>query len=330
MSKRRREQLYESSWSDLEENHRLMKKLSAELRQNAMEQAAAAAPPVLMEQEVPAPTRKPIAPQRSTSKPVVRVVTPQTRNDELMIVDSATSVDLATGDTYKRVSSELKALDTVDPFGGSSTSTWSFIDPPTVFTPLNNVTIGSAAWNRTTRQICMKSLHINGLFHQRLVPDPSPFTAQQCKMMVFYDRQCNGALPQPSEVWLSQINTAFDCNVSNSYSYDNLNSEGRFIFLWHKYINLPGAKPSGGQGPLNGLIRDLSSENPAVKGRTFEINEFIDLGGLLTTYRADSTPVGSIGDISTGSLLFVTWGDGESDTSKWVFSGSLRLRFYDC
>lgn len=328
MSKRKRNESFEG-W-DSAENRRLLKKLISEERANAVAQAAASVPSMIIEPDIPAPTRKPLAPSRTSSKPVVRVVTPKTRDDELMIVDNATTVDLAVGTTYKRISSELKAIDTVSPFGNASVAPWQFFDPPNVFTPLNTITTGTAAWNRTTRQICLKSLQINGLLHMRESPDATLFSVQQCKFLIIYDKQCNGALPQSTDVWLDQVNTPLDTNVSNSYSLDNLNNEGRFIYIWAKQINLPGARASGQTGIVNGMVRDLTAKNPRISKRTFEINEFIELEGLITTYRADSTPVGSIGDISTGSLLFVTWGDGDTVSSKWEFTGSLRLRFYDC
>lgn len=205
---------------------------------------------------------------------------------------------------------EIKSVDVVNPNGTGVAGVWTLNTTATI-TALNLITSGSASWQRVGRKVHLKSVHIRGYVN---IGNP---VAQEDygRMMVVYDKQPNGALPTIQDILLDQINSGTDVSLSQRLSGINLNNRDRFEILRDQQFWLP---------PTANTSFTLA---PGV-AFPMTIKMFIDLKGRETTYRADSSP-GVIGDISTGSLLLITFGNYASGTEGYNLALTSRVRFYD-
>lgn len=201
---------------------------------------------------------------------------------------------------------EVKSVDIVNPNLSNVLGNFS-LNTTVVLTPLNTLFPGSARWQRIGRKINLKSLEITG----HLVPIASVAFPSWARIMVVYDKQPNGALPTIDDILLSQVTAATDSNVSTVLSMINLNNRERFEIIRDMKFKV---------GPTN------SANYPDCYDGGKAITSYIPLGNRETVYKADA---GSIGDIATGSLLFITFGNQASGAAPFVFQGTLRLRYLD-
>lgn len=204
--------------------------------------------------------------------------------------------------------SEIKSVDIVNPAGGNAQAFFACNNLVSIV-PLNLTTQGSAAWQRNGRKIHLKSLNIRGFVNQiRATVAEDDFV----RMFIVYDKQANGALPSIQDLLRDQVNAAGDSNFSGTTSNLNLNNRDRFEMIRDWQWWLPAT----------------NAATPAQNTKELSFKAFIPLGGRETTYRAESTP-GVIGDIATGSLLLVTFGNRNSTEEGYGITLSARLRFYD-
>lgn len=182
-------------------------------------------------------------------------------------------------------------------------------------TPLNLVRAGSTYVNRTGRRIEMKSIRITG----QITPVPRTSTTQDdyVRVIIFYDRQTNGAVPLVADV-LSTTDQAA-ANTTTSYSGANLNNRDRFQILMDYRCELPGYTNTAGAISTPGF-QDQTKE--------FTIDRYIKLKGQITQFKADSSPA-VIGDIATGGLFLLTLGAVAAGSEGWQGVFEHRLRFHD-
>lgn len=160
----------------------------------------------------------------------------------------------------------------------------------------------------------MKSLHVQGSF---LVTGNATTQQQFCRMLIVYDKQPNGALPNFTDIITDQINnTGGDVKVSNPRSGLNLNNRDRFEIITDRRWVLPDIPATQVAGHYCCTADMLH----------FEI--YSKLKDREVHYKADSSP-GVIGDVATGSLLLVTLGDLTAGSEGWDAYINCRLRYSD-
>lgn len=178
-------------------------------------------------------------------------------------------------------------------------------------TALNLMEAGADYNNRVGRRIAMKSLYLRGQF----VAEGSPANQSYCRIIIVYDAQPNGSLPAWSDVVLSQTQVV-GTTSSTVFDQINLNNRDRFKIVADITRVMPYTNNGG---------TAIGPDAPHAKEQ--EVLEYRKLGGLETIYKNSSSP-GVIGDISSGSLIMLTFGNQPSPDG-WSFSGSVRVRFQD-
>lgn len=204
-------------------------------------------------------------------------------------------------------SGEVKALDV--PFTTYTLNTAMQI------TALNLIRTGSTFCNRIGRRIEMKNLRISGM----VIPLRTQAVHDYCRIIVVYDRQTNGALPAQADILQTTDQAA--ANTSGAFSGLNLNNRDRFVTLMDDRFQLPALTLTAGQVTTPGF-QDQTKES-------FFVERFIKLKGLLTQYKADSSPA-VIGDIATGGLYLCTIGLANAAGAEgYSVDIETRLRFRD-
>lgn len=200
--------------------------------------------------------------------------------------------------------SEIKAVDIprVD-------ITFKQIGGPPTFQLLNGILTGSGFFNRVGARIEMKSIHIRAVitFLATSVQDVN-------RLIVFYDRQPNGAAPAIADVLQARDNAGAATTAAQSEI--NLDNRERFVILRDKEWFVPSTTVAAG----------VLTNGPGYPGddNLMHINEFIPLKGLGTHYKAST---GAIGDIATGSLFAVFISQNQGGVMNCSFNA--RLRFDD-
>jgi len=177
-----------------------------------------------------------------------------------------------------------------------------------VITPINLIRTGSSFFNRIGRKILLKSVHLKGEIQAAGATPVHQFV----RIMVIYDKQTNGVLPA-----IADILTAYDqAGAATTAVTDgrNLDKRDRFITLMDKMSAAPGADPAGTVVNTDQL--------------STYVERFIKVPNLPTQYQADSVPA-VIGDIATGGLYLVTFGENAVGATSHNFAGSVRLRYSD-
>lgn len=213
------------------------------------------------------------------------------------------------------VGGEVKSVDVVGPLGTNVVALFPMNTTPTIVA-LNLITPGSSAWNRIGRKCSMKSIHFQGWLQDTASQYAQPSFG---RIMIVYDKQPNGSLPTIQDILLSQANSAADSNVSSLYSGLNLNNKERFEVIMDRRMALPA---------YNTNTAAITGISPSCTVDYQHINVFHRLGNRETHYKADSSP-GVIGDIATGSLFLVSFGNVPSGSEPYALSGTFRLRYTD-
>ena len=175
---------------------------------------------------------------------------------------------------------EQKNIDDSSAKFGSGVSTWAI-------TCLNDCAQGTTATTRIGRKILMKSILVQG----SIVSSTGNFA----RILIVYDRQPNGALPQATDVLTSNTNMAVR----------NLDNRDRFVIL----------------ADIFPYEQEENLSNPSANSG-FAYKRFIKCN-LETIYNGT---LGTIADIMSGSLLMMTNINGATITGE---SGIQRTRFVD-
>jgi len=188
-------------------------------------------------------------------------------------------------------------------FGINSTGT---------ITAINLIQTGSSYYQRVGRKINMTSVEIRGsIFSAGATP-----TAETARLMILYDKQPNGALPSNQDVLQTVQQSGAITTTVNSRR--NLDKRDRFVCLWDHQVECPGQQSgaASNDAPIN--TDQISTV----------IHKYIRLPNLVTQYQADSSPA-VIGDIATGSLFLLTFGENPSGDTSHQLSATIRLRYKD-
>lgn len=181
-------------------------------------------------------------------------------------------------------------------------------------TALNLIRIGSTYVNRIGRRIAMKNLRLTGILETlRTVA-----TNDYMRIIVLYDRQANGAFPLVADILTTTDQAA--ANTTGVFSNINLNNRERFTILRDKRVALPSSTFTAG------VITNVGLIDPITTLTNFDM--FIPLKGLVTQYKADSSPA-VIGDIASGSLILLVLGGTAAGSEGYQVAIETRLRFTD-
>lgn len=181
------------------------------------------------------------------------------------------------------------------------------------FTWVNQPVEGTSYYQRIGRQIEMQSLHLTG--YLTFNSTSASTTEDYIRIMVVYDRNTNGALPNTADLILNQ--NAAGTTTTTGLDHLNLNNRDRFMILRDQRIYWPGT--------TNSATGSLPTFQGAVEGdkATFMITHFIKLNNLLCEYKASA---GAITDVSSGALyVFYMSYNNQAVT----FNFTTRLRYKD-
>jgi len=173
----------------------------------------------------------------------------------------------------------------------------------------------------------MKSLHFRGAIIPSAGNAAAVTTPVTCRIIIAYDRQCNGAAPATADLITAYTNNGATSNLT--YDGINMNNRDRFIILMDDQIVLPQIGINGAT-PASTVLTFTSYNSTECQGPQgqLNINRFIKLKGLETHFKASSTP-GVIGDIATGSLLLFTISNDAGATPAYDLQSTFRLKFLD-
>lgn len=187
---------------------------------------------------------------------------------------------------------------------------------------VNEIAVGSSFFNRIGRKVEMKNVRFTGIINP--INATRAAVTDYARIVLVYDRQANGALPSISDIF--QDTEQNGTNTTNAGSGVNLNNRDRFAIIMDKRVQLPAATDTAGV-MTNLWPTSFGSATDGTPG--YIIDEFRKLKGLTTQYKADSAPA-VIGDISTGSLLLVTFANNAAGSDVWAMNlWNVRLRFHD-
>jgi len=216
---------------------------------------------------------------------------------------------------------EIKSLDVIN---STTTTTNSAAAWPLNATAkvncINLITIGSSQWNRIGRKVSLKSFRIRGFLNptgnNSAGSSGGPIYS---RMILLYDKQPNGALPVLADILLDQVSLAADSSSTLVTSGINMNNRDRFEILMDQQFVVPPCNTSTGAVVLGGLTATAD---------LMHFDRFINLKGRETHYKADSSPA-VIGDVATGSLVMITFGNCTAATEPYQLLASIRLRYSD-
>lgn len=189
--------------------------------------------------------------------------------------------------------------------------------------PLNLIQAGSSFFNRVGRKVELRSIEFQ-MIQQPLNVSRANGT-DTLRVAIVYDRQTNGALPALADIF--QDTEQNGTNTTASQSGLNLNNRDRFSIVMDKRFMLPAATATA--GVLTNVWPNSMGGDKGADDGVGLIHEYRKLGGLLTHYKADSSPA-VIGDVATGALYLVVFADSTAGTE--IFQGQewhARLRYTD-
>lgn len=202
---------------------------------------------------------------------------------------------------------EIKAVDIP-----SQLTTFVTVAVPPTMQLLNPVLSGAGFFNRIGAKLNMKSLRVRGF-----IQNISTCVQDAGRIIIFYDRQTNGAAPS-IDTLLQTRNNAGTASTTG-LSEINLDNRDRFVILRDKHIILPSCTNEA--GVLTNYAPQITTQGDKSE---FIFDEFIKLKGLQTMYSAST---GLVGDIRTGGLFMVLV--CENSTANYQMRWSARLRYFD-
>jgi len=244
--------------------------------------------------------------QAASRKAASRRINQMRRGNTIMVRRNVMGVNNRIPATLRAGASEVKALD-----NGFSNYT---INSTAAINPINLIQAGSSFFNRVGRRIEMKNVRVNGY----VVVKATVTSEDYARIMIVYDRQTNGAVPAIADILQTTVQNG--TNSTSSFSGVNLNNRDRFKIIRDMRIFLPSVTDT------TGVLTNFAPVDPVTP--TFNIDMFAKLGGLVTQFKADSSPA-VIGDIATGGLYLITFGANASGAEGYQASLEVRLRYND-
>lgn len=184
-----------------------------------------------------------------------------------------------------------------------------------VFTPINIIQEGPGFNQRVGRKVMLKSLHLTGYLSSS--GNVTTNTSEYTRILLVYDRQPNGAVPTLADV-LQDV-TFNGTTSTGAISGLNMNNSERFLIIRDSRF----FSPSNGNAAA---LSDQVASNIDYTVNKCNLNEFCRLNNLQTHYQASA---GAVTDISSGSLLLITFGNVAPGSEGYAAHLKLRLRYHD-
>lgn len=184
--------------------------------------------------------------------------------------------------------------------------------------------IGAGFFNRLGNRTRGISLHITGFVNPTL-QNAAATQDSYARIIVYYDRQPNGANPSVSDLILATNNAGGV--TTTTYDGTNMNNRDRFMILRDRRMYMPplginGATPAAQQGVF---------VDPNIANHSFQYNEYIKLKNLESLY--NSVNGGTIGDISSGAYGILLLSQNETAVpaahAAWQLTFNVRMKFLD-
>ena len=158
-------------------------------------------------------------------------------------------------------------------------------------TLLNGIARGDDINERVGRRVRLASLQAS------IVNYVTPATGidQTHRCLIVYDKQSNGVAPAITDVLVS----------ASTVAMPNLDNRQRFVILYDKLMHLNAAAEPGSMV-------------------AFKINKRLPYG-----VQFNSGDAGTVADIQTGGLFFITIGSIAAGGTAGTFSGRVRVRYTD-
>ncbi len=169
--------------------------------------------------------------------------------------------------------------------------------------PLLTIAQGTTESQRIGRKITITSIHMYAVCEIKETVDLR-FTAEIIRVIVFQDKQANGALPGILDLM----------ETSNMLSFRNLSNSGRFIFHYDEFHNISCTAGAGNAGSGINFSRNLA---PVIEFHK-DVRIPIEYDNSVTT-----GVVSSIRSNNIGLLLM------SRDTLLGSFDSRFRFRFVD-
>lgn len=201
---------------------------------------------------------------------------------------------------------ETKCVDHTMLDAGTVSSSVSIVQAP-----LNGVATGASFYQRIGRTVHNKYVQIK--FDLR--PATTTTSDAIARAALVWDNQTNGVAPTYSDIF-QDVDFSGGAN-SNTLSGINLNNRERFRILRDELFTVPGLSDTqttaGGNQPT-------TSDNRVVR------NWFVPLKDAITVFGGDTA---GIGDIKSGSLIFLVSTVGNAAPNGHVLRSAWRWRFRD-
>ena len=164
---------------------------------------------------------------------------------------------------------------------------------------MNGLGVGTSDFQRSGQRIEMKSLRVTG--QCQLLSSFTGTAAQSYgRLMVVYDRQPTGTLPNISDI-LADQDTA-GTSTTNAFSGMNLQNRDRFAMLVDKRFEIPQVQVTA--GVVTAGTAYPSAPCPDAGVLTFD--EFRILKSLEARYLNTSSSPPAIGDLTSGAVYMIT------------------------
>ena len=201
---------------------------------------------------------------------------------------------------------ELKYVDTVQ-------QDENFVTVPSAGFLINGLVQGAGQFQRIGNKIAMKSLRIRGQ-----IVNLSTNIQTMVRIVIVYDKQSNGAIPNSSTV-LATRDTA-GASTNTAYSFLNMDYVERFTIIRDYAVTLPSVSHAAGVLTNVGFE---SGQTPTGESM-LNVDLFIKLKGLLALYKGATS---AIADIATGGLYMYCLTQAGNNT--WTSRNTMRLRYDD-
>lgn len=215
---------------------------------------------------------------------------------------------------YPRIPTNATALKAVDALSAGAVQ--STTAPAVLVVPK----LGSAFFNRLGNRTRAISLQLTGLI-TATGTNAAAFLQDYMRILIYYDRQANGANPAQADI-LTDTTNAGAASAVIPFSALNINNRDRFVVLRDRKVPTPPIGVNGGSVDTD-VISTLSTSDK----NGFAYQEFIKLKGLESVY--NSTNGGTIGDISAGAFGILVFNSDASGSPAWNFKLQARLKFLD-
>lgn len=236
---------------------------------------------------------------------------------------------------------EIKCIDSAFTEGGSYLYTVDDVgalfpvipcrdDPANNHQNLINMNQGTGISQRIGNSIALKSIRLRFNIQPYFGgTTPTLYTDLPLvfRILLVYDKQCNGAYVPLSTFFGMQTNLNTEVSDISSRTFGNLlpRAFDRFIILMDKMMILP---PNQNTNITGGIYFGSNPMTPFTD-KNFVIDEYIKLNKLKTQYVSNNPASPNITSCWTGGLMLYWTCDIGNTNSPFFLTGTTRVRYYD-